>query len=770
MPKAKHLFFVGVLLLVGLALSGRKPDLPAAVETLLPDVFRTIAPQKPLSINPISPMNLVPLGSSAVDLHVIRNGRNGPIAIEVAGVPAGVTASVQPLSDEASTTTIECVASADMGDVELEATITVTATIAQDIAVQQFVVRVPRIGRPSFVTIERILLKPGMEENVAIHVQRNGFEEAIKIQPLSTPQGVHVPEIDIPNGDSSAVLHLVIGDDAAEGDCPITLELLAYGRKVASELPLVIDSVPYRMRSLRVVKLHPGETVEIQLPVERTSYFGPIQLSAQSMPAHVSMLDVVVPADQKTATLSFQAAKSAAPCVRSVTIKANAGRLEEEGAIVIRVIDEDDDRSLPREIIAADAIGRISQVGSFGSRTLSSGKSYLGDLYGSSPESRASIARGLGWLSKTQENDGSWSLSPVQENSALPAADPLAADEAVAATALALLPFLAEGVTHKRSSNAATTTNEFAQYRKSVERGLDFLIRAQAITPVESGGGKNGNSMGNTLKTLALAEAYGLSKDEKLKPYLKSAIKTLLSSQEGVRGGQQEQIESPAELMPTAWNVMALRNAQYARVPVLTKALDRAKNFVEDCRAEREIGQKAVYAHRPSGNATPTATAMGLFVGQILDCQKDEADLDAGCDYIMKNLPPERGEKVGAGETLGDREYYFFATQVLRNREGDNFDLWNHLVRDHLVFLQETKTPFAGSWSPLKETPGQTPGETLAVRTSRIYATAISLLTLQVYHRYLPLYRPVKLRAEDDGEMAGDGSEEQADEKREERP
>jgi hypothetical protein len=763
MPKAKYLFVVGALLLVGLALSGRKLDLPPAVEAFMPDVLRTIAKPEPLSIAPISPINLVPLGSSTVDLHVMRNGRNGPVAIEVSGVPEGVTASVQSLSDEASTTKIECTASADLGDRDLEATVTVTASIAKDTAAQQFVIRVPSVGRPSFATIERIVMKPGMEENVAIHVQRNGFEEAITIQPLSTPQGVHVPKIDLPKGVSSAVLHLVIGDDAVEGECPVALEMSAYGRKIVSGLPLVIDSVPYRVRSLRVVKLRPGETVEMQLPVERTSYFGPVQLSAQSMPAHVSMLDVVVPADQKTANVCFQAGESAVPCVQSVTIKANAGRLEDEGAIVIRVIDEDDDRSLPREIIAADAIGRISIGGSFGSRTSSSGMTYLGEFYGSSTESRASIARGLEWLSNNQENDGSWRLSPIEESSTSPRTDPMAADEPLAATALALLPFLAEGVTHKRSSN---TSNQFSRSRTSVERGLDFMMRAQAVTPGESNAGRNGSPMGHALRTLALAEAYGLSKDEKLKPPLKSAIRTLLNAQEGASGGWQDQAESPAELMPTAWNVMALRNAQYAHVPVPKKALERAEDFVEDCRVGRESSPKAVYANSPGGNATPITTAMGLFVRQILGCQRNEADVAAGCDSIMTNLPPERGETVGSGETWGDREYYFFATQVLRNREGDDFDLWNHLVRDHLVVTQETEGPSGGSWSPLGETLGETP----SLRTSRIYATAISLLTLQVYHRNLPLYRPVKLRAEDTTEVADDSGEEEMDEKRKDRP
>lgn len=73
--------------------------------------------------------------------------------------------------------------------------------------------------------------------------------------------------------------------------------------------------------------------------------------------------------------------------------------------------------------------------------------------------------------------------------------------------------------------------------------------------------------------------------------------------------------------------------------------------------------------------------------------------------------------------------------------EGTDFDLWNYLVQKHLVSMQDQKEPFSGSWRPRQ------PG--ISLRSSRMYVTALSLLTLQVSYRHLPFYRPVKLWADD---------------------
>ena len=110
--------------------------------------------------------------------------------------------------------------------------------------------------------------------------------------------------------------------------------------------------------------------------------------------------------------------------------------------------------------------------------------------------------------------------------------------------------------------------------------------------------------------------------------------------------------------------------------------------------------------------------------------QLDMGALVAGAKYLMENLPPE------SGGSLGPIYYYYYATQVLHHMEGPNFDLWNHRMREHLIRTQEKSGHKTGSWSPQGTDQGH--------RGGRLYSTSMALMTLQVYYRHLPMYRPVR--------------------------
>jgi hypothetical protein len=86
---------------------------------------------------------------------------------------------------------------------------------------------------------------------------------------------------------------------------------------------------------------------------------------------------------------------------------------------------------------------------------------------------------------------------------------------------------------------------------------------------------------------------------------------------------------------------------------------------------------------------------------------------------------------------LGNIYFYYYATQVLHHMEGTDFDLWNHLVREHVVRTQEKEGSHEGSWNPKGVDWGEKGG--------RMYATALALLTLQAPYRHLPMFRQFKL-------------------------
>jgi hypothetical protein len=57
-------------------------------------------------------------------------------------------------------------------------------------------------------------------------------------------------------------------------------------------------------------------------------------------------------------------------------------------------------------------------------------------------------------------------------------------------------------------------------------------------------------------------------------------------------------------------------------------------------------------------------------------------------------------------------------------------------MREHLIRMQEKEGHKAGSWDP--------EGTNYGKRGGRMYSTSMALMTLQVYYRHLPMYRPVK--------------------------
>src|SRR5262245_58641440 len=76
---------------------------------------------------------------------------------------------------------------------------------------------------------------------------------------------------------------------------------------------------------------------------------------------------------------------------------------------------------------------------------------------GGRDESEAAVARGLAWLVKQQQKDGSWKTDGSQQTD-------------IAGTGLGLLPFLAAGDSHQRGAAAHT---------KVVQNGINFLVRRQ---------------------------------------------------------------------------------------------------------------------------------------------------------------------------------------------------------------------------------------------------------------------------------------------------
>jgi len=64
--------------------------------------------------------------------------------------------------------------------------------------------------------------------------------------------------------------------------------------------------------------------------------------------------------------------------------------------------------------------------------------------------------------------------------------------------------------------------------------------------------------------------------------------------------------------------------------------------------------------------------------------------------------------------------------------QNEHWPEWNAAIQKQLIDRQQTDGPLAGSWDP---------DSTWGSYGGRIYSTAIGALSLEVYYRYLPIFK-----------------------------
>ncbi len=688
-------------------------------------------PPKPIELGKLSPVVVDPGQQAAVELQVERNDGEGPIQVSVEGIPEGI--SVQPLEipAEESSGKLEVAAEEKLGDEELKATLQVKVKVGDMEAEQPLELVVPKLSLPSLQPVGDVLLQPGASTVVELTVQRDGFEGPLELRVEDLPPKVTGKVAAVAADQSATQLELAAAPDAPNATKPVRVACTLYGRTIDVSIPLRVDQIPYRVQSFMVVTLKPGEKKRVKVPVERRLYKGPLRLDAANMPEGVTIPAVDVAADKTETELDLAAAPNAKPCVRSVRILSTGGVLSRTDPLVVRV-SRGEGGFLPKEVTTDPELSHLIRRGGFGGRLTSQSRQALLDAYGGTPESEQAVLDGLRWLAAHQQPDGRWPLKAYSKD--IEACDcqtdfeKEVVDTDTAGTAFGVLPFLGAGITHK---GAPDDPPELNQYRETAYKGLLFLVKNQVRgTDEKKSGNLGGNLYAHALGTMALCEAYALSGDDDLKVPAQLAIKYLIESQHREGGGWRYGPGQAGDMSATGWMFLAIRCGQLAGLRISRSPLTRAERFVNSCACGPEEARLSRYTYQPEGDPRLPLTAAGLLTRQYLGWKQDDADLLAGCRYLMENLPPESGSQLGA------IYYYYYATQVLHHMEGSDFDLWNHRMREHLIRTQQKQGHQAGSWNPQ--------GTDWGSRGGRLYATSMALMTLQVYYRHLPMYRYVR--------------------------
>lgn len=340
------------------------------------------------------------------------------------------------------------------------------------------------------------------------------------------------------------------------------------------------------------------------------------------------------------------------------------------------------------------------------------GRKLMVEKYGGSAASESAVGHALEWLAARQRANGTWDFIDVG-----PCRNPGTVNNPIGGTAYALLPFLAAGQTHKDG-----------QYRKPVLAGLEFLtsigVNAPAgydlrgvINKADDDEDPNYAYYVHGAATLALCEAYGMTKDRKLKPFAEGAVKFLVNSQDPRGGGWRYNPQQPGSTSATAIQLMALKAGEKAGIKVPDVTWKGVTYYLDSVAVDGE-GRYGYEIDKKS--YAISVTSMALLSRMYLGKNRDDNDLRAGVALIDKRGPY-------------DNLYYnYFATQVMKNWGGAEWDRWNGRLRDDLIAWQGVEGDEKGSWAPRDRDDYSRAG-------GRLLTTCLATLTLEVYYRYKPL-------------------------------
>ncbi|MEZ6117017.1 MAG: hypothetical protein R3C28_10655 [Pirellulaceae bacterium] len=351
-----------------------------------------------------------------------------------------------------------------------------------------------------------------------------------------------------------------------------------------------------------------------------------------------------------------------------------------------------------------------------------------------SAKTEQAIEMGLVFLSRTQSPDGSWSLNVGGDGKPYsPNETPIIRSD-TAATGLALLSFLGAGYHHQDD-----------KYKDVVKKGLEFLLANQdddgnLFIPQDENSAASAGLYSHGIAAIALSEAYGMTQDDWLREPAQRSLNYISAAQHESRGGWRYTPGISADTSVSGWMMMALRSGELASLDVSVETLELIEKWLDSAKASKAEPHLFRYNPYAPNNASQghgriaskTMTAVGLLMRLYTGWSRDKAEMMAGADYLLENLPSVEMEDNASQR---DTYYWYYATQVMFHMRGEYWEKWNQALHPLLVDTQIIEGPLAGSWDPFYPV-----ADRWAPHGGRLYVTTLNLLSLEVYYRHLPIY------------------------------
>jgi len=313
------------------------------------------------------------------------------------------------------------------------------------------------------------------------------------------------------------------------------------------------------------------------------------------------------------------------------------------------------------------------------------------------PKWEAAIDKGLKWVAKTQSNQGHWTAGGYP----------------TAMTALAGTALIGSG---------STTTQ--GPYAKHIRKAVDFLLTKLRDNGL-IGDPRNDSryTYGHGFAMLFLSQVLGEEQDEEVRAELVNActkaVEFSIRAQAPTGGwGYVSTKDQPDfdEGSTTITQVQGLRGCRNAGIVVPKEAIDKAKEYIYQCKnADGGIS----YSSRNRGSSRPAITAAALATLDNAGATEDDKHVPAMREYCKKTL-----QNLSEGpNSFGHWHYtYLYYSQVMYRQGETEWAPFRDKLYNKIVNEQAGDGSWTGSIGP-------------------IYVTACNLIMLQLDKAYLPIYQ-----------------------------
>lgn len=322
------------------------------------------------------------------------------------------------------------------------------------------------------------------------------------------------------------------------------------------------------------------------------------------------------------------------------------------------------------------------------------------------PEVRGAVDKGLAWLAKNQQADGSWEQGSTSST---------------AVPSLAVMAFLARG--HMPGQG---------RYGDVINKAIDYVLSCQGEKGLISKG-EHGNAAmyEHGISTSMLSEAFGMVDDtrkQRIEKALARAVQLILDAQHPggkekpmphTGGWRYQPTQADADISVSGWQLMALRGAANCGATVPKSALEAGREYIRRCAYKGDEGGFTYEAAKGPPNAARTGT--GIVALEMLG-EHSSKEATKGGDYLLAHIPdnPQSGE------------FYYYAVYYDSQALFQLGDKYWETGYPKLVATLLAGQDDRGVWAQ---------GGGQEQQAGEAYRTSMAILALCVPFRYLPLYQ-----------------------------